>query len=262
MEARNSLDLRLKRYMRTDVVAYFRRRLIYTRDLWVYRVYRRISESLAGLVELLEGTRAACAEADRVLAAREAELLEELVGSARTGILFRGMLLPETVEACYEAVRPPELASQASEFLSRELQDPQVDALEAPFADPDRLLAFAQGLLRPISTTSPFAAEGVNPLKRAVDRGVQQFLTQLALKLSAPLELISTVVKGIPAAERIAIVPPEAELVVKKTLSEENLGGKWRVTASSGDPCRIHLILERGGLPLSSLALLKPESSS
>lgn len=260
VECRNSLDQALKRYMRNDVVAYFRRRLHYTRLLWVYRVYRRIADQLNELVEQLEGTRAACAEADHILAAREREVLEDLGASARTGILFRGLLVPETVDVCYRAVRPPEIGALADELLRRALADPDTDTLEAPFADPDRLLELCLETLRPMTSASPFRPGAENPLAPAVSAGVTSFLRQLAVKLSLPLELVESVAMDAPPTAHIAVVPSQAQSTVEETLREQNLGGDWNVLALSEDPHRVHLILERGGLSHEAIARARKPS--
>lgn len=256
LETRNALDQALKRYMRQDVVAYFRRRLHYTRLLWVYRVYRRIADALEELVDQLEATRAACAEADRVLESKERELLEELGTSARSGILFRGLLLPETVDAVYAAVKPPEVKSLAERLLAEAVADGDTDALEAPFADPDRLLSFSMEQLKPLDGASPFATGSSNPLSSAVREGVAVFLRQLVMKLSLPLELIEASATNAPVTARLAIVPPQGAPLVETTLGDENLGGGWDVHALSEDPNRIHLVMERGGLEPEALALM------
>ena len=72
-----------------DVVDYFRRRLHYTRLLWLARVYRRLSLRLHDLVVQLEGARAALSAADRTLASQEHDVMERRGFSAsRQGIFL------------------------------------------------------------------------------------------------------------------------------------------------------------------------------
>ena len=103
------------------------------------------------------------------------------------------------------------------------------------------------------------AGDGHGPaaLERFAADALRDFLRQLALKLSPPLETVETVAPSSRAPSRIAVVPPEAKPLVEATLAEEDLGGGWEVRALSGDLRRVHLVVDRGDLPLEALALAR-----
>ena len=250
--ARDDLDQSLQRYLNKDVIDYFRRRLNYTRMLWVFRICRRLAERLDDLVVQLEGGRAALLEADRKIAAERRDLLERRgFTETKYGVLFRSVLREETVDAFYEHVRPPDASAVATRFLAEVLEDN--DPLEAPFADPDALVEFCMKELEHIREMSPYG-DLDSPLFAAVTDGVETYLRQLALKLSPPLELIGASVGEAPAPARTMVIPLEAQAVVENILERDNLDRGWKLHALSSDTARIHLLIERGELPIEAVA--------
>lgn len=253
-QARDALDQAVERYLHRDVIDYFRRRLDYTRALWVYRIYRQSAARLDGLVARMNAGRAALAEAGRVVAAREHERVARLgePASGAGGILYRRLLQPDVVQAFYRHVRPADVSAAALRFHEQAVA--AGDPLDAPFADLERLLAFCRRELEPVRTIAPYEPDG-SPLAEAVAAGVREHLRRLALKLSPPLELAPAHAAEAPPPQRMVIAPPEARALVDASL--EPLDQSWRVRSHSGDPQRIHLLLERGGLPVAAVAGLE-----
>jgi hypothetical protein len=99
-------------------------------------------------------------------------------------------------------------------------------------------------------------------LERIASDGLRAFLRQLSLKLSPPLEVVETLAIGTPPPSRMAVIPPEARALVEATLGEENIGGGWDIRSVSGDAHRVHLVIDRGELPLEALAVMAPSSSA
>lgn len=253
-QARDALDQAVERYLHRDVIDYFRRRLDYTRALWVYRIYRQTAARLDGLMARMNAGRAALAEAGRVVAAREHERMARLgePASGAGGILYRRLLQPDVVQAFYRHVRPADVSAAALRFHEQAVA--AGDPLDAPFADLDRLLAFCRRELEPVRTIAPYEPDG-SPLAEAVATEVREHLRRLALKLSPPLELAPAHAAEAPPPQRMVIAPPEARALVDASL--EPLDQSWRVRSHSGDPQRIHLLLERGGLPVAAVAGLE-----
>jgi len=252
-EARDDLDQALKGYLSRDVVGYFYRRLHAARLLWVQRLYKRLVERIEEAMADLEAVRGALAQADARLGRDERALDDRLeTGTARAGILFRGLLSPTDARAVYEDVKPTDVPPVADRFLRAALE--AASWVEAPFADPRRLMSFCEKELATFATRSPFVADG-SALHAAASEATRTFLRQLALKLSPPLELVEPAARGVRPAMRAAIVPPDAKPLVESMLADENLRGGWEVHALSGDSRRIHLLIEKGELPLEALAL-------
>lgn len=277
-QARDDLDQSLVRYLRRDIVDYFRRRLAYTRSLWSYRIYRAVTEQLEELVAQLEGSRAAVAEARRRLAAMERELLETSSGhpahdqglglrhesSAEADrprpILYRTILRREIARALYQHVAPPELTSVASRYHDGVHQGGG-SALDALYADPLRALDFARRELGHVGEVSPYE-QADTPLFAAVSGCVTEYLQTLALKLSPPLEINAAAADEAPRASHTVVAPPEAHGLIERILADENLDSGWMIRAHSRDTQRIHLLLERGGLPVESVVLARSGSDA
>lgn len=266
-QARSDLDAALERHIRREIVDYFRRRLEYTRALWTYRIYRSIADRLAGVVVQLEAARAAVDEAARRLEAGEHELSQTRKSSGLSGILYRSVLDTDTVHAFYRHARPADLGAVAARFHAEatgqavhasdrpgEAAPAPPDVFEAPYADPERALAFALREFAHVRTLSPYE-EADSPLYQAVAGSVKRYLEQLALKLSPPLEVIAVNAPDAPAPRSVLIAPPEARPLIERTLAAENLDRGWDIRSVSGDGRRIHLLLERGELPLDAVAL-------
>lgn len=289
--ARDALDQAIERHVQRDMVAYFRARLAYTRLLWVYRVYRRLTEYLDGVVAALESARAAVAETRRMLAARAHAHTERLAGrssgeTGAEGILYRSLLGPEVVRRLYAHVGPADPGAAAARFhaeltghgrdadpgergRSHELANPReladsrapagsrdagagaVDLLDAPFADPERVLAFCRRELGALRDASPFDP-ALPPLAEAATEAVRAHLALLARKLSPPLELVQSAVRDTPVARRVVVAPAEARAVIEETLAP--LDQSWQVRALSSDPRRVHLLIDRGALPVAAVA--------
>ena len=250
--ARDDLAQSLQRYLNKDIIDYFRRRLNYTRMLWVYRICRRVANRLDDLVLQLEGGRAALLDTERKISIKRRELLKHR-GFAETehGVLFRSVLNEETVDAFYQYIRPPDPSAVATRFLASVLEDN--DPLEAPFADPEALTTFCMNELEHIREMSPYG-DPSSPLFAAVTTGIETYLRQLALKLSPPLELVGASVGEAPSPARTMIIPLEAQVVVEKILERNNLAHGWNIHALSNDMARIHLLIEQGELPLDAVA--------
>ena len=259
-QARDDLDQALARYLHRDVVDYFRRRLGYTRLLWSYRIYDRLTGRLDALAAQLEAGRAALAETERGLAAREHEGLARLArtggaGPMGEGVLHRRLLQPAVVEAFYGHARPADVSATAARFHAEATA--AADPLEAPFADEDRLLAFCRRELAHVRVLAPYEPAR-SPLADAVAEGVRAHLQKLALKLSPPLEVIQSAASEAPAPRRVVIAPPEARALIEDSL--ESLDQSWVVRSQSGDPQRIHLLVARGGLPVEAVAALAQDA--
>jgi hypothetical protein len=258
VSARDDLAQALARHLREDVVGHYERRLHYTRLLWVQRIYGRLIGRIEEAIAGLEAVRAALSEADRVLA-REEHAGTEALGGARgaTSVLWAHVIGPADVEAVYAEIRPPEVSSAAERHLRESLEArPWV---VAPFAAPDRLLAFCGRELGDLAASSPFE-DGTSALSRAASGAVRGFLRRLLMKLSPPLELVGPDAFGAPL--RVLLVPPEARRLVESTLAEGGFEGAWELRALSGDPHRIHLVVAREGVPLEALALARAEGAS
>lgn len=292
VEARDDLDQALKRYLCGDIVSYFGRRLHYTRLLWIQRIYKRLVLRIEEAIARLEATRAALAEADERLAEQEIALDDRLDASAsRGGILFRGLLAPADARSIYHELKPSELHRVAERFLKAALEGTGEDLgplrikgrpwIEAPFADPEALLVFCEKELSHAAEICPFQVASTAPrggpqgesggteppglrrpvLERIASDGLRAFLRQLSLKLSPPLEVVETLAIGTPPPSRMAVIPPEARALVEATLGEENIGGGWDIRSLSGDTHRVHLVIDRGELPLEALAVMVGASS-
>lgn len=251
-QARDDLDQALARYLHRDVVDYFRRRLGYTRLLWSYRIYERLSARLDALSGQIEAGRAALAETGRGLAAREHEAVARLAGTGSAGadgVLYRRLLRPDVVEAFYRHARPADVSATAARFHAEATA--AADPLEAPFADEDRLLAFCRRELAHVRELAPYEPAR-SPLADAVATGVRAYVQKLALKLSPPLEVIQSAASEAPAPRRMVIAPPEARGLIDDSLA--SLDQSWVVRSQSGDPRRIHLLVVRDGLPVEAVA--------
>jgi hypothetical protein len=260
VEARDALDQALERFLSRDVVGYFYKRLHAAQLLWVQRIYRRLVERIEEATAELETVRAALAHTESSLAREERALDDRLdAGTARAGLLYRGLLSPADARAVYGDVRPLDLPPLADRFLTEALA--AADWRMAPFADPQRLLPFCARELSALDKTSPFSPDGT-ALHAAAKKATRTFLQQLALKLSPPLALVETSAHGGRPLGQFAIVPPEAHELIERTLEDENLRGGWQVLAESRDHRRVHLLLERCELPLGALALAQPLPST
>jgi hypothetical protein len=218
----------------------------------VYRIYRRLAQRLGDLVVQLEGSRAAINEAERRLTAQHHDLLERRgFVDTKSGILYRSVLREDTLDEFYRFVKPPDVSTVAERFLAEVVEG--VDPLEAPFADPDLLLAFCEKELEHILAMSPYEDE-TNPLFAAVEDSVRSYLRQLALKLSPPLEVISIAAGDAPTAARVLVIPPDAVPMVEHIVKSDNLDRGWQVRPMSEDGSRIHLLIERGELVIEAVA--------
>jgi hypothetical protein len=56
-------------------------------------------------------------------------------------------------------------------------------------------------------------------------------------------------------------VPAQASQLAESTLADENLRGAWDVRALSRDTRRIHLLIDRGELPLEAIAFAATAAS-
>ncbi|UQA59046.1 hypothetical protein [Polyangium aurulentum] len=259
VSARDDLAQALARHLREDVIGHYERRLHYTRLLWVQRIYGRLVGRIEEAIAGLEAVRAALSEADRVLA-REEHAGVEALGGARgaASVLWAHVLGPGDVDAVYAEIRPPEVSAAADRHLRKSLEARPWRV--APFAAPDRLLAFCSRELGDLAASSPFE-DGTSALARAAAEAVRGFLRRLLLKLSPPLELAGPNTFQAPPPLRVLLVPPEARRLVESTLAEGGFEGAWEVRALSGDPHRIHLVVAREGVPLEALALARSEGA-
>lgn len=260
-EARDDLDQAMKRYLSADVVSYFYRRLHYTRLLWVQRIYRAILERVEEAITALEGVRAALSAADARLAREERALAERInEGSARDGILFRGLLSPAEAGTIYAEIKPPNVQAMAERFLRDSIERECGEWTTAPFADAGALTGAAAEELKALDAICPFKPES-EALFRCASEEARSFLKKLSLKLSPPLSTIEPSSAGPARSRHIAVVPPEAEELVTGILADDNLRGSWEVRSLSRDVRRIHLLIERSELPLDALRLAGPKPS-
>lgn len=264
VEARDDLDQALVRHVTRDIVGYFYERLDFARLLWLQRIYRSYSERLEEALLRLEGVRAALARAEHALAQEERRLDERLDDAkGGGGILFRGVVAKADALAVYEDVRPPEVTAVAARLLrdtlaeEREARakdggDPAIAWAAAPFAEPERLLAFSLRELATGGGLSPF--EHPSPaLAEAVTEAVRALLRQLALKLSAPLAVAPHGASN-EHTRRVAVVPPAARDLFDRLFTSENVRGGWELLDASEDPHRVHLLVVRTDLDRASLA--------
>jgi hypothetical protein len=249
-EARDDLHQALQHYLRSDVVDYFRRRLEYTRLLWVHRIYRRQLERLESVIALLEAAAVALADTERRLVAESHDLYERS-GGREVGILYRTVLDHELATAHYEHVRPGDPAAIAARYQATVIGDR--DPLEAPWADGDAVIAHCKLELAAGAAASPFSDAG-SPITPRVRDALRAYLEQLALSLSPPLEVVEVAAEAAPATTSVLLVPAEAELLVRQILSASDLGGRWVLRTGSGDRSRIHLLIERDELGIEALA--------
>lgn len=253
VEARDELDQALKAHLSRDVVSYFYRRLHYTRLLWVQRIYRRLVERLDEAIAMLEGIRAALAQADAELAQEERALEDRIAAEGeRGGILFRGLLSPGGAGEVYEEIKPVDIQAAAERFVRESLKAGPWTG--APFADMPALFAFCDRELARLASLCPFKADS-EALFRCASEATRTFLKRLALKLSPPLATIEAKGTELPRGRHIAVVPAEAEAFVSEVLAEENVRGGWDVRGLSKDPRRLHLLIDRGGISLDALRL-------
>lgn len=262
MEARGDLDQALQNYLHRDVVSYFQRRLHYTRLLWVARIYARLTLAIEEAMARLEAVRVALAKADEQLEARAQALEDALQESAKGGgVLFRGLLTPPQAREVFDELRPREAAPIATRWLAESLKDEAWTA--APFARAEPLRAFCEIAFRDVRTLRPFAQVPGAPetaLTRSASSALREFLRQLALKLEPSLDVKETFALGSPTPTRVLVVPPEAKDLVESMLVEDDLAAGWEVRALSSDSQRIHMLVERGDLPLEALALARKET--
>lgn len=265
VEARDELDQALKRYLRGDVVSYFYRRLHYTRLLWVQRIYRSVVERLDEAILALEGARAALSAADARLAQEERALADRFeTEGTRGGILFRGLLSPADAAAVYEELKPPNMLAMAERFLRDSIKRAREGWMGAPFADTSALLDAANTELSSLASICPFKPDS-GALFRCASEAARSFLQKLALKLSPPLATAEYSHESHGRSRHIAVVPEEAEDLIRSILGGENLRGGWEIRGLSRDTRRIHLLIERRDLPLDALRLggaLPPSPSS
>lgn len=264
--ARDDLDQAMVRHVTRDIVGYFYERLDFARLLWLQRIYRAYRERLEEALHRLEGVRAALARSEHALLQEERRLDERLDDAkGGGGILFRGVVAKAGALAVYDDVRPPEVTAVAARLLRESIaeerdarakhgDDPATAWAAAPFADPERLLAFSLRELATGGGLSPF--EHPSPaLAEAVAGAVRALLRELALKLSPPLAVAP---HGAPNehTRRIAIVPPAARDLFDRTFTSENVRGSWELLDASEDPNRVHLLVVRTDLDRASLARL------
>ena len=266
VEARDDLDQAMVRHVQRDIVGYFYERLDYTRLLWLKRIYRAYKERLEEALLRLEGVRAAIASAEHALQ-QEERRLDERLDDAKDGggILFRGLVAKTDALTIYDDIRPPEVTAVAARLLrdsvaderaarEKDGRDPKLAWSAAPFAEPDRLLAFSLRELATGGGLSPF--EHPSPaLGEAVKEAVRSLLRQLALKLSAPLSFTPHAAHS-ENTRRVVIVPPPARELFEATLTAENVRGGWELLPVSEDPHRVHLLVVRTDLDRASIARL------
>ena len=182
------------------------------------------------------------------------ELMTSSSSAQAAGILYRTILRPGTVQAFYDHIKPPELSAVATRYHERISEGGAAAILEAKYADCDRIVDFARYELGHLAELSPYD-DDQSPLFRAVAGSVEDFLEQLALKLSPPLAVIGTAAGDAPQPGLIAIVPPEARALIERVLAAKNLDPGWDIRSLSSDIRRIHLLCERGELPLDAIAI-------
>ena len=265
---RSDLDQRLRRYLNVDVVSYFRRRLEYTRSLWVYRVYQQVEARLQAYQVQLVAVDEALDAADRTLGLDEREQEAALQREAADGgILFRSLLTPELVLDTYKQRCPGPYDGLARKYFDG-LVASDAPLLEAPFADPKRAFEHCLNTLRDLATRSPFAAVGdeggavAAEFARGVEAGTVKFFRELALKLSAPLDLVESVVMSADSHERrFVLLSSEAEPLVSRIVAEHDLG-RWTLHPTSHDRYRVHLVLEQSELSPEAIALISGTTAS
>lgn len=259
LEARSDLDQALKRHLHQEVVSYFQRRLHYTRLLWVQRIYSRLTLAIEELITRLEAVRAALAGADEELAATSERLEGRLRASAGgEGILFRGLLTPEEAHDVFVELRPRELLPIARRWLEESLTHGPWGT--APFAAAEPLRVFCEAAFRDDTSLRPFAHVAGAPasqLERIAQGALRDLLRQLALKLTPPIEIVEAFALEAPAVSHVVVVPKDAKELVESMLASEDLVAGWEVRALSSDARRVHLVVERGNLPLRALALVE-----
>lgn len=251
--ARADVHQVLQSYLRRDIVDYFRRRLEYTRLLWVHRIYRRLSDRLRFVVVQLEAAAAALGEAERRLVAESHDLYERS-GGREAGILYRTVLDRELVRAHYEHVRRGDPAEIAARYQAKVIGDR--DPLDAPWVDGDALNAHCK---HELSAAVPFA-DPSSPIAPRVRAALRDYLAQLSLSLAPPLEVVEVAAEDAPATSSLLLVPAEAEVLVREILAAEAIGGHWEVRTGSGDRSRIHLLLERDELGIEALACAREQA--
>ena len=179
------------------------------------------------------------------------------LGDAASGVLFRGLLSGEDLEQIYEAkARPQNSVAQAQRFLT-EATTARGSWRSGGFAEVRALLDFARELCPDLSQIRPFAdapAWGGAARTRA-----REFLSQLASKLTVPLEL------DVDTEERstvhVAYVPEGSRGEVEAVLCGEDLTRRWTVRGAA-DERRMHLFIATRNIERRALKLLEPEAEA
>jgi hypothetical protein len=240
----------------SELERYFAKRLAYSQDLWAARVARHLLARVRGERALLDGARASLQKCrDRL--GEEVRAQASGLGDAASGVLFRGLLSGEDLEQIYEAkARPQNSVAQAQRFLT-EATTARGSWRSGGFAEVRALLGFARELCPDLSQIRPFAdapAWGGAARTRA-----REFLSQLASKLTVPLEL------DVDTEERstvhVAYVPEGSRGEVEAVLCGEDLTRRWTVRGAA-DERRMHLFIATRNIERRALKLLEPEAEA
>ena len=261
--ARDELEQALQHHVQRELVAYFRGRLFYSRDLWIYRIYRRLQARLDTLANCLKSARVAVRKACDIIEGRrhaESALLattRQSDSGQRGGILYHVLLDIAAVDAIYRYIRPPDLRAVGDRFHRELAADEHYEILEAPFADLQHVMAFCRRELLSLGNESAFDTN-VPPLMEAAQAGARMHIARLVRKLSPPLELLQSAVAESAPLRRIVVAPPEASELIDSLLTP--LDQRWQRHESRHDPQRIHLVMTRHGLSLEAVARLSNPS--
>jgi hypothetical protein len=236
----------------SEIERYYARRVAYSQRLWASRVEGHLHAKVKGERALLDAARTALQKArERIGDELAAEL--DACGGAESGILFRGLLCQNDLQAIYEAKAKPQNPKALAQQYLREM-GASGSWRSGAFAERDALIGFASRICPDLSGIQPFAGESgwSGPARERAS----EFLRQLASKLCVPLEL------GVDTAGRasvhVAYVPHESREAVESVLREEDLTNRWSVREDD-DPSRMHLFVAALNVPRSALKLLDPE---
>ena len=235
-----------------EIERYYGKRVAYSQDLWASRIGRHLHARVQGERVLLEAARAALQKARERL---QDELAAEAAAGrgAEAGILFRGLLTGEDMQAIYEAkAKPQNPGALALRFL--EQMGASGTWRSGAFAEREALLGFAAQICPDLSGIQPFAGgEGWSAPAQA---RASEFLRQLAGKLSLPLELgVDTEGR---ASVQVSYVPRDCRAAVEAVLAEEDLAHRWSVREAE-DPRRMHLFVSTCRIGRTALKRLEPE---
>lgn len=253
LAARDSLDQGIKRYLNSNVVNYFKSRLIFSRDLQVFRVLSNAEAGLEKHVATLEAIRMAMDKLKQHFADRS---VIRANASMESGVFYRSVLSTARVKDYYDQISPPDKLSVANRYLSHVLEDSA--PLEGLVADEEALWTFSNNELVDVSSLSPFSG-GDDAISVAAMKDIDDFLCNLSTRISVPLNIKEAYVGKLSNVGRTLVSPQHALNSLKAILSKRNIDQGWQTEVLSKDHSRVHLLVTRIDFPASAVGIKDSE---